>query len=226
MSDVILFAAPGSCSLVTTLVLEKTGLSFEYRLIRFMRGEHKSPDFKKINPKGRVPAIVIDGEALTENVAMISYLNERFPDAQLLPVAASPLDRARQLADLAFFATTVHPMLTRLRMPMFFAGPENIPAVIKAVSGALPEILQLIEDRIAAGPWWYGDTWSAIDAYIFWAFRRVEGSDFDVSAYPKLKDHSARMEARPETQRALAREAKAVQQLESEGLGGPPPSGR
>lgn len=222
MSDIILFAAPGSCSLVPTIALEEIGLPYEYRLIRFARGEHKSPDFKKVNPAGKVPALSVDGEGLAENVAMLTYLNERFPDAGLLPVAADPLARARQVADLCFVSSTVHPMLTRLRMPMFFAGPENNEAVVRTVSQALPEYVKVIEDRLG-DQWWYGDRWSVVDAYIYWAFRRIEGSSFDLTPYPSYRDHAARMSARPATQNAEAREAAAIKQLESEGLGGPPP---
>ncbi len=85
MTDIKLFIAPGSCARVPTILLEEIGLPYTTELVRFMKGEHKSPAYKAYNPKGKVPAILIDGEALTENVAIISLLNERFPDAGLLP---------------------------------------------------------------------------------------------------------------------------------------------
>lgn len=222
MSEIILYAAPGSCAFVPTIALEEIGVPFDYRLIRFARGEHKSPAFKQVNPAGKVPAFSIDGEVLTENVAILGYLNERFPEARLLPAASDAMKRARQTADLCYVSSTLHPMMTRLRMPMFFAGPENNEAVVRMVTQALPEYLQVVEDRLGH-QWWYGDQWSAVDAYLYWAFRRVEGGKFDLTPYPKYRDHAARMSKRPATQRAEAREAEAMKQLESEGLGGPPP---
>ncbi|HKX56039.1 MAG TPA: glutathione S-transferase N-terminal domain-containing protein, partial [Xanthomonadales bacterium] len=95
MSKAQLYMAPGTCARVSSICLEELGLDFETVVIRFMRGEHKSPDYKKLNPKGKVPTLVIDGESLTENVAIISYLNERFAEARLMPEAADPLTRAR-----------------------------------------------------------------------------------------------------------------------------------
>ena len=85
MKNMMLYAAPGSCARVSCIALEEIGLPFEYRPVLFMKGEHKSPEYKKLNPKGKVPCLVIDGEALTENVAILSHLNQRFPDAHLLP---------------------------------------------------------------------------------------------------------------------------------------------
>ena len=64
--EIILFTAPVSCAKVPLILLEEIGSPFETRLVRFMKGEHKSPEFKRYNPKGKVPAIVIDGEALPQ----------------------------------------------------------------------------------------------------------------------------------------------------------------
>ena len=85
MTAITLYMAPGTCARVPAIALEEAGVDFETQLIRFMKGQHKSPDYKKINPKGKIPALVIEGEALTENVAIITYLNQRFPDARLMP---------------------------------------------------------------------------------------------------------------------------------------------
>jgi glutathione S-transferase len=213
-----LWMAPYTCARVTAIALEEAGVDFETRLVRFMRGEHKSPAFKARNPKGKVPALEIDGEVLTENVAILTYLAERFPDAALLPSMASPLQRARVLADLCFCSSTLHPLVTRIRMPMFFAGAENALVVKQTAEAAMDEYFQLVEDRLAAGPWWYGDAWSAMDGYLYWVFWRVEGAGYDVSRFPRFTAHARAMEQRPAVQRALAREEAAQAQLEAEGL--------
>src|SRR5690348_7587709 len=74
-----LWMAPYTCARVTAIALEEAGVEFDTRLVRFMRGEHKSAEFKTRNPKGKVPALEIDGNVLTENVAILSYLAERLP---------------------------------------------------------------------------------------------------------------------------------------------------
>ncbi len=75
MSNIVLYMAPGSCARVSIIVLEELELEFETPVVRFMKGKHKSPEFKVKNPKGKVPALNYNGQALTENVAIITYLN-------------------------------------------------------------------------------------------------------------------------------------------------------
>jgi len=223
MSKVQLYMAPGTCARVSSICLEQAGQDFESVLIRFMRGEHKSPDYKKLNPTGKVPTLVIDGEALTENVAIISFLNERFPDARLMPETTDALSRARQLADVSFCSATLHPIVTRIRMPHFFASKDAAQSIWERGCDAITEFFGLIESRLVDQDWWYGGQWSAMDAYLYWVFWRVEGADFDVTPFPQFKDHANRMEERPAVQRALTRESAAEAQLEAEGVNFKPP---
>ena len=223
MTDIVLYAAPGSCSRVPCVALEEIGLPFEYRPVVFMKGEHKTPDYKKLNPKGKVPCLVIDGEPLTENVAILSYLNKQFPEAGLLPVAANGLEQTRQLADLCFCSATLHPIVTRIRMPQFFAAADAARSVFDAGCQAMHEYFLLIEQRLASDPWWYGDTWSVMDGYLNWIFWRVDGASFPTADYPRYCDHAIRVEQRPSVQRALAREQAAQAELEAKGLAFKPP---
>lgn len=223
MSDIQLYTAPGTCARVPAILLGEADKDFETVLIRFLKGEHKSPEYKKINPKGKVPAIVIDGEALTENVAIITYLHHLFPDAELMPQAPSALEQARYLADLCFCSATLHPIVTRIRMPQFFASEDAVRSVWQKGCDSMAEYFDLIDKRLENQPWWYGKNWSAIDAYLYWIYWRVEGARFDVELYANFRDHAARMEQRPAVKRALAREAAAVEQLEKEGLMFKPP---
>lgn len=218
-----LFMAPYTCARVTAIALEEAGIEFDTQVVRFMRGEHKSPAFKARNPKGKVPALEIDGELLTENVAILIYLAERFPEADLLPRVAAAAERARILADLCFCASTLHPLVTRIRMPAFFAGPDNAATVKQIAEQAMDEYFALVEARLTEGRWWYGERWSAMDGYLYWAFWRVEGAGYDVSRYPRFTAHARANEQRPAVQRALAREEAAQAQLESEGLAFVPP---
>lgn len=218
-----LWMAPYTCARVTAIALEEAGVEFDTRLVRFMRGEHKSAEFKTRNPKGKVPALEIDGNVLTENVAILSYLAERLPAAGLLPRPTSAFERSHVLADLCFCASTLHPLVTRIRMPMFFAGAENALAVKQTAEAAMDEYFQLIEDRLASGPWWFGGEWSVMDGYLYWVFWRVEGAGYDVSRYPRFTAHARAMEQRPAVQRAIAREEAAQAQLAAEGLAFVPP---
>lgn len=223
MADLLLYMAPGSCSRVPLIALLETGAAFETSIVRFMKGEHKSPGYKRVNPKGKVPALVVDGEALTENVAILSFLHGRFPTAGLLPPAISPLEQARQIADLCFCSTTLHPLVTRIRLPAMFAEPAASASVWEKACVAMREYFQLVEDRLASGAWWYGDRWSVMDAYLNWVFWRVEGADFPVADYPRFADHARRMAERPSVRQAMEIEAAATATLEGEGLAFRPP---
>ena len=223
MTDIKLYMAPGTCARVPAICLEEAGQGFDTVVVRFMKGEHRSPEFLRLNPKGKVPTLLIDGHCLTENVAIIFYLHERFPEAGLLPQASTPLARSRALEDLSFCASTLHPIVTRIRMSSFFAGPDCAWNVWDAGCKAMAANFELIEDRLSDGPWWYGREWSAVDAYLYWVFWRVSGAGFDVAPYTNYCDHTARMEVRPSVQHALAREGQAQKILEGEGLAFVPP---
>ncbi|NIB43431.1 glutathione S-transferase family protein [Pseudomaricurvus alkylphenolicus] len=220
MSEIVLYMAPGTCARVTAIALEELGLEYETRVVRFLKGEHKSPHFKQYNPKGKVPCLVYQGEALTENVAILYFLNQRH--GGLLPEVGT-MEQAKQIADLCFCGTTLHPLVTRIRMPHFFAGEEGAGAVREIGSNAMDEYFQLIESRLNTRSWWYGDDWSAMDAYLYWCFWRVEGAGYDVSRFPAFVGHARRMEDRPAVRRALAREADAEDVLREEGLLFTPP---
>ena len=196
MTDIKLYMAPGTCARVPSILLEEIGVDFETRVIRFMQGEHKSPDYKKLNPKGKVPTLLIGGEALTENVAIITYLNERFPNTEIMPPASEPLSRARQLADLSFCSATLHPIVTRIRMPQLFATEEAARSVWEKGCQTMNEFFNLINQRLDNSPWWYGANWSAMDAYLYWVYSRVESADYPVDSYTNYKDHQTRMKLR------------------------------
>ncbi|MEO6151621.1 MAG: glutathione S-transferase family protein [Croceibacterium sp.] len=220
----ILYMAPFTCARVTMVALEEAGVAYETRLVRFMRGEHKSSDYTRVNPKGKVPALEIDGVVLTENVAILSYLHDRHPAARLLPDAATRAQRAETLADLCFCAATLHPLVTRVRMPMLLAGADNAVIVKQMAEGALDEYFTLVEDRLVSATWWYGDRWSVMDGYLYWVFWRVAGAGYDVSRFPRFAAHTRANEQRPAVQRALAREDAAQAQLVSEGAAFVPPT--
>jgi glutathione S-transferase len=216
MTSIILYTAPNTCAKVPLILLEEIGLQFENRMVNLPLGEHKAPSFKEVNPKGKVPALVIDGEALTENSAIIFYLDRRFPDAGLMPPASDPLSQARQIADISFCGTTLHPFVTRTCMPMFFAGSDSLDEIRKMASQGVQEYFQLVEDRLERGHWWYGEDWSAMDAYLYWIFWRITSCGFDASAFPRFSDHARANEVRPAVQRAIAHERADLDQFKAE----------
>ncbi len=220
MPDLKLFVAPNTCARVPTIALEEIGVPFETELVRTAANQQNSPEFLKINPKGKVPTLLIDGEPLTENVAILTWLNATFPDAHLLPETSTPLDTVKQTADLAFFAGTVHPTITRIAMPVKFIEDKALSFQLVRPKGteAMMPIMSMINKRLEDSPWWYGDSWSAVDSYLYWAWGRITGVGFPGDAFPNIQRHHDLSNERPAVQRAMAREAENVKVLEAEGL--------
>ena len=224
-NEYVLFTAPNTCARVPTIALEEIGLPFQTRLIRFMRNEHTSESFRAINPKGRVPALLCNGQALTENVAILRLLARRHPSAKLLPSVSSDLDDARQIADLCYCSATLHPIVTRIRIPTFFAEDATAQAdVWRRAVVAMAVQFTLVERRLSEGEWWYGSDWSIMDAYLNWCWFRVTGAGFDPTPFPGFAAHAERIAERPSVQRALRREQVDEDTLKTEGLLFIPPS--
>ena len=219
MPNLKLFVAPNSCARVPTIALEEIGVAFDTELIRTAANQQKSPEFLAINPKGKVPTLLIDGEPLTENVAILSWLNAIFPDAHLLPQTSDPLETVRQTADIAFFAGTVHPTVTRIAMPVKFIDDKALSFEIVRPKGteAMMPIMSMINKRLEDGPWWYGKTWSVVDGYLYWAWDRITGVGFPSDDFPNIRRHRDLSNQRPAVQRAMAREAANIEILKAEG---------
>jgi len=201
-----LYAAPGACSRVPLITLEEADAKYELKLIRFLKGAHKQPDYLALNPKGKVPCLVTPDGPLTENVAIATYLAATFPN--LMPAGKTAYDAARLTADLCFCATTLHPIVSRMRVPMFMAkGEAAVTSVKEHAIEAMHPMAQVVEDRLSKQEWWLGHDWSILDAYLYWVFFRISGGGFPANDYPGWVAHAARMDQRPAVKRALAREA-------------------
>ncbi|MBO9465822.1 glutathione S-transferase family protein [Tropicibacter sp. R15_0] len=212
-----LFAAPGSCSRVPLITLEEAGADYRLELVRFMQGAHKQPDYLALNPKGKVPCLVTEAGPITENVAIALFLASQFDG--LLPKTSTARAAALVTADLAFCSATLHPIVSRMRVPMFMVeGPEAIGSVKAKAMEAMHPMAAVVETALDGKDWWFGDTWSILDAYIYWVFFRINGGGFPTDQYPNWAAHAKRMDARPAVRRALAKEADMQAALEAEGL--------
>src|SRR5438132_525284 len=131
-----LYYSPGACSLAAHILAQEGGIPLD--LIKVDLKAHKTQkgeDYYAINPKGYVPALRLDdGELLTENVAVLSYIADRKPDAGLAP-AAGTMERYRLLEWLAFVSTELHKSFA----PLFQGGNED----------AKKEAIEKIKKRLA-----------------------------------------------------------------------------
>ena len=219
MPKLTLYFAPDSCARVPLIALEEIGSPYSLEVVAFMKGQHKSPEYLALNPAGKVPLLVVDGMPLTENVAILTWLAERFPGAGLLPESGDGFARAGLLSDLAYCASGLHPIVTRLRIPQFFCDtPDGSRRVFDMAEAAMRPNFDLIDRRLAGSRWWYGDRWSIVDAYVNWVWFRVAGTQFDGSAFPNLRRHDVDMQQRAAVKRALAISTSVAEGLAAQGL--------
>lgn len=218
----ILYFAPGTCARVPLTALEEVAEPFETRLIAFMAGDHRSPEFLAINPAGKVPALVTDDGVITQNSAILWYLAKRHPEAHLLPIPQTPLEEARLIAWLAHFSADLHPAVSRIVVPFLYAQSREAQSELRdAASKAIGFHLAALERELADKPWLLGEAWSVLDSYLGWVWFRITGAGFDRDLFPLIAGHYARLNQRPAIQRCLAHEAAAQADLAARGLAAP-----
>jgi glutathione S-transferase len=207
MTSLKLFHFPGACSRVTMTALEVAGAAYEDEMINLMAGAHMQPGYQNMNPRGKVPALLIDGTLLSENAAILCWIDMTWPEAGLLPKTSSPLEKAQQLSDMFWLSSVWHPYVRANKMPIRWTTGDIAPVRERGVELLTPCVKQL-EARLADTEWWYG-AWSILDVYFYWAYTTAEEGHFDLTPYPNINRHRLQVEALPAFQAALAREAAA-----------------
>ena len=203
-----LYYAPIACSLVPLVTLHESGAEFEVQPISLKNGQHKSPEYVRINPKSKVPVLVVDGEALTENVAILTWLAKTFPTKKLLPTDSK--DAIKALSLMAWCASGLHPPLTRIFDPARYCTVPGSEESIRKL--AVDEVIKnfKIVDGLLSGREWAFDHWTAVDAYLFWVWRRFGSFKIEIPSFPNYAAHAERMIKRPSVQRALAFEREVL----------------
>lgn len=210
MSAIELLWFPGTCSRVTLIALEEIGEPFKTRVSPVARGS--DPGFLAINPKGKVPALVVDGTVLTETPAIMTYLAATYPAARLLP-RGDLLVEIDALATMSWIAGAIHPSITRARYPQRFCDAAGSAERTRALAAdALRSCFEVAEERLADRPWLFGD-WSVVDAYLLWAWFRAIGSGMDGRGLDRCAAHAARCELWPSVARALDREESTYAEM-------------
>jgi glutathione S-transferase len=148
-----LFYSPGACSMASHIGLEESGAAFELKPVALAKGEQQTPDYLKVNPRGKVPALRLeDGSVLTENTAILSYLGLRFPEKGLLPKENDA--RARCISMMAWLSNSVHPAFTHIFRPeRFSADPGAHPSIKEMGKKTFWAALQEIDGIVAGSAW-------------------------------------------------------------------------
>jgi glutathione S-transferase len=189
-----LYHAPGACSLADLIALAEWGQDFEVEGVDIRTKRTRSgADFHGINPKGYVPALVLDnGETITENIAVLDWIAEQHP--ALRPTGG--LSRTRLLEMLAFISTEIH----RAFKPLWHGGGE---AEKQKARETAANLFHFTSTQMR-GDYLFGDQLSAADCYLFVMLRWA--GKFDIAVPESLLRLRHLMEARPSVQAAMKRE--------------------
>lgn len=199
-----LYYMPGTCALASHIALAEAQAEFELVLVDFTTSRQRSPEFLRINPKGRVPALATPQGVLTETSAILAFIAQTHPKAALAPLD-NPYEFARCQAFNSYLSSTVHiAHAHRMRGYRWADEPEAIAAMQRKVPQSVQEGFALIEQMLATGPWVLGSSYSICDPYLFTMAGWLEGDGVDIKSLPRVNDHYQRMIRRPAVKRALA----------------------
>ena len=196
-----LYYSAGACSLSPHIALEESGLKYE--AISAPTKTKVLPDgsdYRKVNPLGYVPYLVLDdGTGLREGAAIVQYIADQVPDKQLAPPNGT-VARYQLQSWLNFIGTEIHKNFGPLFNP---AMPEEA----KQISiGNLNNRLKWVDGELAGKSYLTGDGFTVADGYLFVVTNWAKPLGIDLSPYPNLLAFRERVAARPAVQRAMKAE--------------------
>ncbi|WP_426440910.1 glutathione S-transferase family protein [Bradyrhizobium genosp. P] len=199
-----LYYVPGTCALASHIALAEAGAPYTTERLDFKTNQQNSPEYLKINPKGRVPTLVTDRGVLTETPAMLAYIAQTWPQAKL-----APLDDAFEFAKVqafnSYLCSTVHVNHAHKGRGYRWAAEESSFADMKKmIPKTMSACFGLIERDMLKGPWVMGESYTVCDAYLYTLTLWLDGDGVDLATLPKVKAHREAMESRPAVQKVLA----------------------
>ncbi len=202
---ITLYFCPGACSLASHIALEETAAPYELKLILLPKKQQRTEAYLKINPRGKVPALSVDGNILVESTAILNYLARRFPEKRLMPT--DPIEEARCIASMCWFSSVVHPSFQHSHRPERFAEGEAAQAAVKEMGRkSFWANLQEIDSMFKGTDWIMGREYTLVDPYalVFYGWGERAGFPMkELSAYTAWRE---RMMKRPAVRKSVESE--------------------
>lgn len=198
-----LYYFPGACSLAPHIVARESGMTPELVKVEILGDKSTSTgeDYAAVNPRGYVPAIMLeDGAVHTEVAFLIQWLGDRAPGAGLMPVAGTP-ERAEVQKWIAYIASDLH----RGVSPWLFI-PTLAPEMAGMVRGIMAGKLAALDAVLTGKSYLVAERFSAADAYAFVVLNWSGMVGIDLAPYPSIRAYLARIAARPKVREAMVAE--------------------
>jgi glutathione S-transferase len=201
-----LYYTPDTCALASHIALNDAGADYTIARISFAKEEQRQPEYLAINPKGRVPALVTGKGILTETPAILAFIAQSYPQARLAPLDDPFLFAQVQAFNLYLCATLHVAHSHRMRGARWANEPASFADMQRKVPETVGACYQLIEDRLPAGPWVMGESYTICDPYLFTMAQWMEADGVDPARFPRVRDHRRRMSERPQVRDAIIAE--------------------
>lgn len=201
---IVFYHAPNSRSGGTFSLLEELNADYELRLVNLKAGETRLPDYRAINPMGKVPAIQHGEMLITEQPAVFMYLADLYAEAGLAPALDDPL-RGPYLRWLVFYGSCFEPALVDRSLNREPAPPSTSPY------GTWDDVVNTLQLQLAKGPYMLGERFTAVD--VLWGGALHWTTLFKlVPETPQIRAYIDRVITRPAMQRVAARDAEFLAQ--------------
>jgi glutathione S-transferase len=201
------YYAQNTCALASHIALEHAGADYRAVRVSFAKQEQRSPEYLRINPKGRVPALVTERGVLTETPAILQYVAQTHPQARLAPLDDA-FEMARMNAFNSYLCSTVHVAHAhRMRGYRWADDPAALEAMKQKVPQSVGECFELIEREFFTGPWVLGEQYTVSDMYLFTLASWLEADGVEPARFPKVAAHRERMRGDPIVRRVTVAEA-------------------
>ena len=190
-----LYYLPGACSFVPHTALEWVGQPYHAEAVN--HATIKSEEYLALNPQGAVPLLVDGDFVLTQNIAIVSYLDHLYPEAELFG-SKTVQDKANAMRWLTFFNSDIHPNFKPLfRVPDYAQGNEELIAAIKkSAANRILDLLEIAHDHLEHHIF-FGEKFSVADVYLYVMLGWCRGVGIDFSHLPHLNAFIERVEANP-----------------------------
>ncbi len=196
-----LYYSPGACSMAPHIVARESGHSVELEKVDIPNKKTADGgDYWKVNPKGYVPALMLDdGQVITEVGVICQYLADQKPESGLVPKFGT-IERYHQMEALNFAATEVHKQIGAL------FNPAMTPEMKEVQIGTIGRRFNALDKMLDGKAYIMGDKFSVADAYLFTVLNWTKVHAIDVSKWPNIKAFMARVAERPKVQETMKAE--------------------
>ncbi|MEO0401924.1 MAG: glutathione S-transferase family protein [Pseudomonadota bacterium] len=194
--------APGSISIAVAITLEEAGIDYQAQAVNFATHEQTSSAYAAINPKGRVPALEVDGVILTETGAILDFIASH--DRRMMP--ADPVHAARARSVMYYLASTMHVNHAhKMRGHRWADKADSMADMTAKVPQTMTDSATFVESDCLTGPFVLGDHICIADFYLFVVCTWLPGDGVDLAPFPKLRAFMDAMEARASVKAARAK---------------------